>query len=338
MLRNLCLCISLGLLLATLPSPPRTFEPYVLVYAGKMVDYGAALAAIVNETGTKAIVAHDEDTMRAMITLPQIRCVVISVYNPPEFSFLKDFAPVLQAHFEEGGAFIGIGPVCSRILADPLATGIFPVRGNLTGRGTAMEGRYGSAYVLSEPVEGISDNLPPRFVLTQGQYVYDCGTEGPLEPTSEDGDLQIVYREESTGIPMVIALETPNGARSISLAGCYVADVERLTYYWKRLVEQEEFRSLLKGCVSWAMNGSRRYAELGPSAEDRLKAEADAILAAKAKSDLARRRAGQRRTIPLGLAWTAAIAFQAFLVMKYIAPRFRPQSDAAKARRSHLLK
>jgi len=326
LLRDLCLCIPLGLLLAPLPSPPKAFEPYVLVYAGRMVEYGEALAAIVNETGTKAIVAHDEDTMRSMITLPQIRCVVISAYNPAEFSFLKDFSPVLQAHFEEGGAFIGIGPVCSRILADPLASGIFPVRGNVTGRGTALEGRYGSGYVLSDQVEGISNNLPARFVLTQGQYIYNSGSEGPLEPASEDGDLQVVYREESTGIPMVIALETIKGARSVSLAGCYVADVERLPYYWRRLVEQEEFRSLLKGCVSWAMDGSRRYAELGPSADDRLEAEADAILAARAESDLARRRAGQRRTMLLGLVWTGAVAFQAFLVVRYIIPRLHARS------------
>jgi len=323
LLRNLCLCIALGLLLATLPSAPQMFEPYVLIYTGRMLDYGEALAAIVNETGTRAIVAHDEDTMRSMITLPQIRCVLISAYNPPEFSFLKDFAPVLQAHFGEGGAFIGIGPVCSRILAEPLASGIFPVRGNLTGRGTALEGRYGSAYVLSDQVEGISGNLSTRFVLTQGQYIYNSGTEGPLEPASQDGELTVVYREESTGIPMVIALETAKGGRSVSLAGCYVADVERLPYYWRRLVEQEEFRSLLKGCVSWTMNGSKRYAELGPSVEDRLKAEAGAILDAKEESERARRQAGQRRILLLGLAWTAAVAFQSFLVVKFIVPRLR---------------
>lgn len=298
------------------------FEPLVLVYSGRMPGYADALAGIINETGTKSLVATSDTIFRTMISLPQVRCVVIAALNPSDFVFLREFAPTLRKHFEEGGAFVGLGACCSEDM-EPLATTIFPIRGNATGRGKRMGEEYGSIYSLSKEMDPITSGLPSSFVITQGEYTYQKGKEGPVEPTSDLGDIKVLYREESTGIPMVVTLEREGGGRSVSLPGCYVVDVERLPFYWGHLVEQEEFRGLLKGSVSWAMEGSHRFSELAPLVEDTLKTEAGRVSGIEKAGEDFRRKAEQGRMLLLAGLWVAALVFQGFLVVRFIIPRLR---------------
>lgn len=133
----------------------------------------------------------------------------------------------------------------------------------------------------------------------------------------------MLYRERLTGIPLVVAMESEWGGRTVSLPGCYVVDYDRLPFYWVRLVENEEFRELLKRSVVWAMAGNGRFDRLYPSVEERLeeeRARLDSVI--EAGADL---RAGeaQRRVMVIVAVWTIAVLFQGYLVVRFILPRFR---------------
>ncbi len=316
---GMCWLITVTLFAACRAERP---EPVVLVYAGRLPGYADALAAIINETGTRTIVARSDSVMRALANLPQVRCIVVPALNPSDFDFLRQFTPVLQRHFEEGGSLVGLSAACSMELKG-LATSVFPIRGNSTGKGKTIGGIYGSTYVLSEALEGITEGLPASFVITQSDYTYQSGATGPIPPSSDLGRLSVLYREESTGIPMVVALERGGGGRSVSLPGCYVAVVERLPFYWGKLVAQTEFRELFRRCVAWAMAGSKRYDQLSQSWEESLKAEAERRSQIVEAGRQSQAKSRQRRLLILVGLWAAGLVFQGFLVVRFILPRMK---------------
>lgn len=297
-------------------------EPVVLVYAGRLPGYADALAGIINETGTRTIVARCDTLMRVLANLPQVTCIIVPALNPSDFDFLREFAPVLQRHFEEGGSLVGLSASCSMDLKG-LATTIFPIRGNSTGKGKSIGGVYGSSYVLSDALEEITSGLPSKFVITQSDYTYQSGATGPIPPSSDAGTLSILYREESTGIPLLVALEREGGGRSISLPGCYVAVVERLPFYWGKLVEQAEFKELLRRSVAWAMAGSKRHDQLAQSWEQSLKAEAERRSQVAEVGEQAQAKSRQRRLLLLVGLWAIGLVFQGFLIVRFIVPRMR---------------
>jgi len=299
------------------------FDPHVLVYAGRIPCYAVALAEIINETGTTAIIADSDTVIRSLTILPQTGCVVIAALNPSDFVFLRVFAPVFEKFFEEGGSFVGLGTCCSEEL-DALST-IFPIAGNATARGKRIGDDHGSIYVLSEATEGISDGLPQSFILTQEKFTYRSGVEGGLEPSSEFGDTRVVYRDDETGYPLLVTLEGDNGGRTVSMPGCFVVGVDRLPFYWGKLVSNPDFRTLLKNCVSWAMSGSKRFNELHPNMVGVLEEESSRLSSVRSVGEDAVDRANRSRTYMLIGLWTVAIVFQAFLVVKFILPKFRSE-------------
>ena len=297
-------------------------QPVVLVYAGRLPGYADALAGIINETGTRTIVARCDTLLRALANLPQVGCIVIPALNPSDFDFLREFAPVLQRHFEEGGSVVGLSAACSMDLKG-MATTIFPIHGNATGKGKNVEGVYGSTYVLSDVLEEITGGLPREFVITQSDYTYQSSQAGPVPPSSDVGKLSILYKEQSTGIPLVVALERDGGGRSVSLPGCYVAVVERLPFHWGKLVGQPEFKELLRRSVAWAMAGSERHDRLAQSREQSLKAEAERMSRIAEVGEQSQARSRQRRLVLLVGLWAAGLVFQFFLVIRFIIPRMR---------------
>ncbi len=313
----LVLAVSIG------TAPASVDQAVVLVYTGRMLQFGEGIAQIVRETGTRVLLVTSDDVLRGLANLPQIRCIVIAAFAQSDLAFLGQFAPALVRYFEEGGSLVGIGPVCSQIAEERLAQTIFPIRGNATGVGTRIGDLYGSAYILSDPVDGIVEGIPDRFVITQSQFTYNLGAGGVVEPYSQMGTPRVVYREESTGTPMVVALEGIGGGRSVSLPGCYVAEVERLPFHWSRLLNQTAFRDLLKGCVGWAMEGSRRYEAVGLSVNEDLRRELQRMTARRELVQEANREAGGKRFIFLATIWGLGLAFQALLAAKLVVPRMR---------------
>jgi hypothetical protein len=306
----------------------EAFEPLAIVYAGRMPGYADALAEIISETGTKAVVATSDSVVRSISGLPQVRVIVLAALNPSDFVFLEEFSSTFQRYFEEGGSFVGIGSVSSMDLEE-LATTIFPVRGNHTGRGKRVGDLYGSTYVLSGANEEITGGLPPEFVITQGEFKFQSAGGVPLDPWSDLGEVEVLYRDKDTDAPLVVSLEREGGGRSVSMTGGYVVDVERLPFYWGNLVDQEEFRKLLKQSVSWAMEGSKRYDDLSPESEGRLGEEADRLKGLEDGGEKSRSRAEQRRLLILAGLWGVGLAFQGFLVIRFVIPRMRSRAEEA---------
>jgi len=297
-------------------------EPVVLVYAGRLPGYADALAGIINETGTRTIVVWCDSVLRGLANLPQVGCIVIPALNPSDFDFLREFTPVLQRYFEEGGSLVGLSASCSQDL-EGLATAIFPIRGNATGKGKSIGGIHGSTYVLSDALGEITGGLPSEFVITQSDYTCQSSQSGPIPPSSDVGELSILYREQSTGIPLLVVLEREGGGRSVSLPGCYVAVVERLPFYWGKLVQQAEFQELLRRSVAWAMAGSKRHDQLTESWEQSLKAEAERRSQIAEAGEQSQAKSRQRRLLLLVGLWAVGLVFQGFLVIRFIIPKMR---------------
>jgi hypothetical protein len=298
------------------------FDPIVIVYTGRMPEFGAALAEIVEETGTRTLVAKTDSVLRGLISLPQVRCVVVATQNPSDFGFLSQFSSVLVDYFRDGGSLVGIGPCCSMRIEE-LATTVFPIMGNASGRGRPIEGVHGSRYVLAQPLASVTDQLPESFAITQNEFDYLRIDSAPVDPSSDLDETEVIYREEETGAPMVVILEGSEGGRTVSWPGCYVVDVERLPFYWGRLVEQEEFRRLLVGLLDWAMEGNSRYDERAPSAQMDLQAEAERLDEVMEDGEDLRRRSERGRLYTLLILWSIAIVFQGFLVVKFLLPGVR---------------
>ncbi len=297
------------------------FEPLVVVYAGRM-DYGNALVEIVNETGTRARLAESDATLRGLISLPQVKCVVIAAQNPSDFVFLREFSSVLRNYFLEGGSLVGIGPCCGPDLEE-LSGSLFPLRGNATKKGRPIDGGFGSEYVRCGDLEPITGSLPSRFVITQSEYSYRAGSSGPVDPVSGLGETRVLFRDRSQGAPMVVTLEKEKGGRTVSMPGCRVANVERLPFYWGNLVENQKFRLLLAGAVNWAMDGCNRYHFLAANAESDLSEERQRLQELVDEGESLREDAQRNRMMLLGALWSLGLVFQGFLVVKYILPAFR---------------
>ncbi len=303
-------------------SQPARDHQLVLIYAGRMPGLGEAIGKAVNESGYEALVV-DEDTFRSLLTLPQTICVVIAAFNPSDFVFLREVTPAIERYLVEGGSLVGIGSVCSYDDMGDLATQVFPIRGNASMMGKRIGDRFGSKLVLSEPVKGISDRLPPSFVVTQSRFVICQGSSGPLDPVNPGGEIKVVYREESTGAPLVVAYERDGGGRTVSMPGLYTVDVERLPFYWGKLVKEPEFTELVRGSVSWAADGSKRYQTLSASLQGILEKRADEIAQVKAAGEKLRKGEKLRRLGVLLVLWTLVILLDGYLSLRFIGPRLR---------------
>jgi len=281
----------------------------VLVFTGRMPGLGEAISQIVNESGYEAILVG-EDSFRSLLTLPQTICVVIAAFNPSDFVFLEEFTPALERYLEEGGSLVGIGSVCSCEDLGDLAARVFPIRGNTTVMGKRLGDRFGSKLVLSEPVEGISDGLPSSFVVTQNRFVVCKGPSGPVDPFNPGGDVRVVYREEETGAPL-------------SMPGFYTVNIERLPFYWGRLVNESEFRELVRRSVIWASQGSARYQTLCGALDQTLSERAEQISQVKKVGEDLSRVQRIRRILFLSVLWVVVAAVDLFLVVRFIYPRIR---------------
>jgi len=297
-------------------------DELVLVFAGRMPGFGEAIGQIVNESGYEAILVR-EDSFRSLLTLPQTICVVIAAFNPSDFVFLKEFTPALERYLEEGGSLVGIGSVCSYEDLGDLAIKVFPIRGNTSVMGKRLGDRFGSKLVLSEPVEGISDGMPSSFVVTQNRFVVCKGPSGPLDPFNPGGDVRVVYREEETGAPLVVTFQRQGGGRTVSMPGFYTVNIERLPFYWGRLVKESEFRELVRASVIWASQGSTRYQTLCSSLEQTLSERAEQISRVKRVGEDLSRGQRVRRILFLSVLWMVVAALDFFLVVRFIYPRIR---------------
>ena len=306
---------------ASYPQGPQKGK-LVLVFTGRMPGLGEAISQIVNESGYEAVLVK-EDSFRSLLTLPQTICVVIAAFNPSDFVFLEEFTPALERYLEEGGSLVGIGSVCSCEDLGDLAVKVFPIRGNTTLMGKRLGDRFGSKLVLSEPVEGITDGLPSSFVVTQNRFVVCKGPSGPLDPLNPGGEVRVAYREEETGAPLVVTFQRHGGGRTVSMPGFYTVNIERLPFYWGRLVNESEFRELVRRSVIWASEGSARYQTLCSALDQTLSERAEQMSQVNKVGENLSKVQRIRRILFLSVLWAVVAAVDLFLVVKFIYPRIR---------------
>jgi hypothetical protein len=205
------------------------------------------------------VVLSDPSKTASMLSLPNVRCVILTSVSSTDLQFLAE--PVL-GYFESGGSAIGFHGSSWQSKVGDLARRVFPAFGNSTGFGTKKDDLNVNEYRRDEVLAGIGEDLPEAFDLI-GQFFALCRSpERELVlPQPQSGTRTVLYKDDQSGAPLVIAYEGEKGGRSICFTGLFFRSTPTAGNYFGRILVQEEFKSLIEDCFAWCSEGNTRYNE-----------------------------------------------------------------------------
>jgi hypothetical protein len=236
------------------------FTPLVIVYDGNMPELAEGVASILASTsndGEEFLVLSDPFRAASMLSLPNVRCLVLTSTNSNDLVLLRE--PVI-AYFRNGGSAIGFHGCCWQNTLGDLARLVFPVYGNSTVIGQRKSGLSVNEYTRDARLGGIGDSLPDNFDLV-GQFFAapKDSVKNLVEPVPTEGEKTVLYRDRSTGTPLVIAYQGDGGGRSIAFSGFFVRNNPATGNHYEKLLTQPEFSALLLDCYKWASGGNSRF-------------------------------------------------------------------------------
>jgi len=289
------------------------FIPTVYVYSGDMPGFGEELVELLDGSieGFEFVAIGDPTLLSSLMPMPDTACIVLAVMKGKEVETL--ITPLIT-YFMEGGALLGFQGCLSLNTVGELARVGFPVFGNATGPFTVKGGVPVNEYVRGEDVPGFAD-LPDQFDLLGQFYAYSANSsKDPVDPRPATGSKRVVYRDESTGAPMIVSYENDAGSRSISLAGFFVRPTETARNYYGKLLGDPLFKDLMVDCISWTLDGATRAKRFATTYEDMIADERERRqgliqTAERNKSDLQR-----RRMLLLAIAWAVGVVSMVGLV------------------------
>lgn len=224
----------------------------VVVYGGGEDELASMLVELIEgeeEVDAEVLVVNSPEAVRLSAAMPEVACILIYADHRDD---LVGLPGPLTAFFEAGGGLVGLREVCSQPAAEELAREVFPVHGNHTLRPSGSTRAF--LYQLDEGAE-IAEGLPESFeVLSLGTYV---SVDSDGDRIQIPGGHQVIYRDQETGSPLVVAHESEKGGRSVGLPGIMVVSNERVDVYYGNLFLNGNFTALLANSLVWAMGNSR---------------------------------------------------------------------------------
>ncbi|MBU7004249.1 MAG: hypothetical protein HXS50_01685, partial [Theionarchaea archaeon] len=260
------------LLLFTATCNAGVFTPTVYVYSGDMPGFGEGIVEILNGSieGVEFVAVNDPTLLSSLIPMPDTACAILAVMKGKEVETL--ITPLLT-YFEGGGALIGFQGCMSLNTAGDLATDIFPIFGNATGSFTLKEGVPINEYVRDVSISEFA-NLPESFNLLGQFFAYSVNsTKGKIDPMPDSGVKRVLYRDKKTEAPLIVAYESEEGSRSISLTGFFVRSTETASNYYGKLLVDPLFADLMIDAVTWTMDGATRSSTYESTYEDLIQDE-----------------------------------------------------------------
>jgi hypothetical protein len=315
-MRRLTLAFALAIVWAVNASVlSAEFTPIVIVYDKGMPDLAQGVAALLeagSSGGEEYLVATDPSAVSALLSLPNVRCVVLTSVSSTDLVLLEE---PMVSYFENGGSAIGFHGSSWQNQVGDLARDVFPAYGNSTGVGARKDGLNVNEYVAGERIAGIGDDLPDEFDMV-GQFfaLPRDDQRNILEPTPPEGRKTVLYRDKKTEAPLVVAYEGPSGARSVIFTGLFLRDSPNAGNHYEKLLEQAEFRSLLLGIYDWAAEGNPRFEEFSQTYQAVVdgRQEEDSNLVSRSEERLKSQKT--RRALLLVVFWVAGLVGIAGLV------------------------
>ena len=201
--------------------------------------------------------------------------------------------------------------------AGELAKDVFPTFSNVS---ILSNPRSRVRTYVADGRSDISSGVPDSFQLPamgiylcadkKKTYLPNCEKKFPQGTT-------VLYRDQETGSPLVVAYNNENGGRSVAYAGVSVVSSPRVDIYYGKLVDNENFTKLFLNSLEWVSQSSRfprmtsnLSQTLQMAQEDKQRLREEAVRASRQRAN--------RRTILLAVAWTLGLASCAVIVKKTI--------------------
>jgi hypothetical protein len=289
-------------------------EPVIVVYSGGTPELGELLASLIesdDRLDARVLIARSPGEVVLAAVTPATQCIVIYAEHK---DYVSELDPALVPYFEEGGGLVGIMEPCYEPSAPGLATRVFPVFGNSSDRELSMKERRTRTYILEEASE-IASGLPETFqILSIGTYL-SADDEG--KHVRVPGDYVVVYRDNATGCPLVIAHESHAGGRSVAFPGIMLAKVPRLDVYYGNLVLEEEFVKVFTNSVAWAA-GNARIKRVEEGLAEAMVEQEDRIRQLLDEAEKTRRSKATGRMVGILLLWAGGLVSIGVVLKKLV--------------------
>lgn len=289
-------------------------EPVIFVYAGGAPELGEMLASVIESDGRiegRVMVLQSPGEVILAAAMPTTKCIVVYANHK---DYVAGLGPPLVPFFKEGGGIVGITEVCYEPSAPGLAAEVFPVFANSSVTKLSLKERRTRTYILEQASE-ITSGLPDVFeILSMGTYL---SADESGDHVRVPGDYTVVYRDNETGSPLLVAHESPEGGRSVAFPGIMLVSIPRLDVYYGNLVQDENFVRLFTNSVAWAADNGR-IGRVEEGLAEAIAAYDDYVQELKDEAERSRRdRAGQRVMILIGL-WVVGLLSVGLVVVKIV--------------------
>jgi len=293
-------------------------KPTILVYSGTDPGFAKMMAEMITNDGridADVQVVLSSDILTLATVLPQTQCIVIYASNKAEIEGLHQ---PLESFFADGGGVIGMKEPCYVSSGQELAKDVFPTYANVSLLSNPRS--RVRTYTVDQRSE-INSGLPDTFQLPsmgiylcgdkKKQYLPHCEARLPQGTT-------ILYRDQETGAPLVVAYQNENGGRSVGFTGVSVVSSPRVDIYYGKLVSDQNFAKLFLNSVVWASQGSSRFSRMSANLSEMLQEAKERQQRLKEESQQASKRRATQRVFLLVVFWILGLAACAVIVKKAI--------------------
>jgi hypothetical protein len=302
------------LLLLASSATAAGLEPVVFVYTGGAPELAEMLAPVIESDGRiegRVMILQSPGEVVLAAAMPTTKCIVVYANHK---DFVTGLGTALVPFFKEGGGIVGMTEVCYEPSALALATEVFPVFANFSATELSLKERRTRTYIPEEASE-IASGLPDGFeILSMGTYL---SADENGDHVRVPGDYTVVYRDNKTGSPLLLAHESAEGGRSVAFPGIMLVSIPRLDVYYGNLVKDQNFVKLFTNYVAWAADNGR-IGRVEEGLTDAIAAYDDYVKELKDEAERSRRdRAGRRVMILIGL-WAVGLLSVGLVVLKIV--------------------
>ncbi len=325
---SLTLLAAIGCLLFLLgkASPQgEPMTPVIIVYSPYTPDWGNRLADLIRgdpRFGADVQIVGDRLTLETLVNLPRVQAVVLCPLTRPQVA-LEDISNMMVAYFQEGGAVVGMGTVCTSSYCRRVGPEVFSISGNRSISAQIVGGRRVFTYCKADVIPEINGGMPNETLLMEGYLAFfSSNADGMYVPIPANGTRHVLYESE-THVPLVVAFEPDKGGASVAFPGLSVQETPGKENYYGYLLEREEFRQLFLNSLKWAMDNGPRFQNLKETAAARMEAESTRRADLAAEADRLQKKVEGRRLMRLAIVWVIGLAFCAGVAVKLVIVRER---------------
>ncbi len=296
-MRQLAFVLSALMLLvsATAAEPEDSPAPVILIYSPNAPGYGQALARIIEEDGgfegARIRTCNELVDFKVTMLFPDVKVGLVTLLTDTG----EDLNRTLEWFFRSGGGLLGMGFAGIWSASRNASQDVFPIFGNMYWTGQYDPGaRRFVIEFIKEQEDEISQGIS-SFSIPQHKFVlsYNKSTESYEERWAKSGEFKVLFREASTGAPLMVKYR--DQGVSISFATFGGDDVQKSPSYHGLFVNRSEFQTLLTNSLYWIWTSEGKFEEGLARAQQYYRDRADHIDSLRQASEKRERAAARAR-------------------------------------------